>query len=223
MRLFQRIGDIIAANLNDLVDRFEDPEVMLKQAIREMNAMIETATASAARAIAGERLLANDLADHEQNAVRWRTRADEAVGRGDDDLARQAIARAHEHDSMADALREQCTSAEKRAAALRSQIAAMKAKEAEARRKLAGLSARRQLAQNSRATSAVACGSSSQTNGFTRFERMHHEIERAEAEAKALSELYESAEVRLEAEIASREGARRVEAELAAIKERIGS
>ena len=44
MRLFQRIGDIIAANLNDLVDRFEDPEVMLKQAIREMETMIESAT-----------------------------------------------------------------------------------------------------------------------------------------------------------------------------------
>ena len=58
MRLFQRIGDIIAANLNDLVDRFEDPEVMLKQAIREMETMIESATGGAARAIAGERLLA---------------------------------------------------------------------------------------------------------------------------------------------------------------------
>ena len=41
MRLFRRIGDIVAANLNDLVDRFEDPEVMLKQAIREMETMIE--------------------------------------------------------------------------------------------------------------------------------------------------------------------------------------
>ncbi len=70
MRLFQRIGDIIAANLNDLVDRFEDPEVMLKQAIREMDTMIDGATASAVRAIATERLLSKDLSDHEQNAVR---------------------------------------------------------------------------------------------------------------------------------------------------------
>ncbi len=62
MRLFQRISDIIAANLNDLVDRFEDPEAMLKHAIREMETMIEEATGGAARAIAGERLLARDLA-----------------------------------------------------------------------------------------------------------------------------------------------------------------
>ena len=79
MRLLRRIGDIIAANLNDLVDRFEDPEVMLKQAIREMETMIEEATASAARAIAGERLLARDLADHEGKGRRWNTRAEELV------------------------------------------------------------------------------------------------------------------------------------------------
>ena len=90
--LFQRIGDIIAANLNDLVDRFEDPEVMLKQAIREMETMIESATGGAARAIAGERLLARDLADHERKALRWNGRAEKAVLQGDDDLARQAIA-----------------------------------------------------------------------------------------------------------------------------------
>ncbi len=79
MRLFRRIGDIIAANLNELVDRFEDPEVMLKQAIREMETMIEDATAAAARAIASERLLARDLSDHEEKARRWHARAEEAV------------------------------------------------------------------------------------------------------------------------------------------------
>ena len=79
MRLFRRIGDIVAANLNDLVDRFEDPEVMLKQAIREMETMIEEATGAAARAIAGERLLARDLSDHERKARRWNARAEEAV------------------------------------------------------------------------------------------------------------------------------------------------
>jgi phage shock protein A len=68
MRLFRRIGDIVAANLNDLVDRFEDPEVMLKQALSEMETMIEDATAAAARAIAGERLLARDLASHQEKA-----------------------------------------------------------------------------------------------------------------------------------------------------------
>ncbi len=221
MRLFQRIGDIIAANLNDLVDRFEDPEVMLKQAIREMETMIEEATGGAARAIAGERLLARDLADHEQKGATWRARAEEAVVRGDDDLARQAIARAHEHEVMAQALVQERKSAEQTAQALRGQVAAMRAKQAEARRKLESLSARRQVAQTGRDLHGMVSRSTRGSNGFARFEKMHPQIDRAEAEAEALGELYETAELSLEADIESREQARRVEAELAAIKERV--
>jgi phage shock protein A len=223
MRLFQRIGDIIAANLNDLVDRFEDPEVMLKQAIREMETMIDSATGGAARAIAGERLLARDLSDHERKAARWRTRAEQAVVQADDDLARQAIARAHEHEVMARALLEQRTSAEQTAQALRGQVTAMRAKQAEARRKLASLSGRRRVAQTGRALHTMASGSSSGANGFARFEKMHRRIEQAEAEAEALGELYESADLSLEADAEAREEARRVEVELAAIKELVNA
>jgi phage shock protein A len=221
MRLFQRISDIIAANLNDLVDRFEDPEVMLKQAIREMETMIEEATGGAARAIAGERLLARDLRDHEQKTTSWRARAEQAVVRSDDDLARQAIARAHEHEVMAQALLGQRTSAEQTAQALRGQVAAMRAKQAEARRKLESLAARRQVAQNGRDLHGMVSRSRRGSNGFARFEKMHRQIEQAEAEAEVLGELYETTELSLEADIAAREQALRVEAELAAMKERV--
>jgi phage shock protein A len=221
MQLFQRIGDVIAANLNDLVDRFEDPEVMLKQAIREMETLIESSTGGAARAIAGERLLARDLSDHERNASRWNARAETAVAQGDDDFARRAIVRSQEHEAMAGALADQRNSAERTAQALRSQVAAMRAKQAEARRKLESLAACRQLAETGRALRGVAVRSSHRANGFARFERMERQIAQAEAEADALGDLYVSAEIGLEAEAESREQARRVEAELAAIKERL--
>jgi phage shock protein A len=221
MQLFQRISDIIAANLNDLVDRFEDPEVMLKQAIREMETMIESSTSSAARAIAGERLLARELSDHTSNVSRWTASAEKAVAQGDDDFARQAIARAHEHQAMAAALADQRSSAEQRAQALRGQVAAMRAKQAEARRKLESLSARRQLAETGRAVSGMAAWPSRKPNGFARFERMERQIAQAEAEAEALGELCSNAECSLEAEAETRERARLVEAELAAIKDRL--
>ena len=102
MRLFQRIGDIIAANLNDLVDRFEDPEVMLKQAIREMDAMIEGATAGAARHRGATTPI--ERPDRPRAKRRRRARGPRRCRGGDDDLARQAIARAHEHEAMAQAL-----------------------------------------------------------------------------------------------------------------------
>ena len=222
MRLFRRIGDIIAANLNDLVDHFEDPEVMLKQAIREMETMIDDATAAAARAIGGERLLARDLADHQEKALRWKARAEEAVRNGDDDLGRQAIARSLEHQAMLLALAEQKASAERTAQALRGQIQAMRAKQAEARRKLASLSARRQMGEAGRALRGLTgCSSTHPANGFARFEEMSRRIDQADAEAQALAELYESPESHWESEADSREQSNRVEAELAAIKARL--
>jgi phage shock protein A len=221
MRLFRRIGDIIAANLNDLVDRFEDPEVMLKQAIREMEAMIDDATAAAARAIAGERLLARDLSGHREKARHWTARAEEAVRNGDDDLGRQAISRSLEHQAMLNALTEQQSSANRNAQALRGQIEAMRAKQAEARRKLASLSARRQTAKAERALQGSMSDSSLSGNGFARFERMAQQIDLADAEAQALTELYEPPDSRLESGAESREQAQRIETELAAIKERV--
>ena len=59
MGLFRRFGDILSANLNDLVDRFEDPEKMLRQAIREMEQAVASGLNSAAKVVANERLLAN--------------------------------------------------------------------------------------------------------------------------------------------------------------------
>ncbi len=152
MRLFRRIGDIVAANLNDLVDRFEDPEVMLKQAIREMETMIEDATAAAARAIAGERLLARDLSDHQENARRWEARAEEAVRNGDDELGRQAIARALEHQAMlADTRRATFVGRANRPGPPRPDPARCGPSKPRPRRKLASLSARRQMVDAGRA------------------------------------------------------------------------
>src|SRR4051812_35153100 len=111
MPLFRRVGDIVAANLNDLVDRFENPEVMLRQAIREMEAMIEDATGAAARAVAGERLLSKDLADQERRALSRKVAAEDAVARGDDDRARRAIVEALEHEASVRNLAEQHSSA----------------------------------------------------------------------------------------------------------------
>jgi phage shock protein A len=194
---------------------------MLKQAVREMEETVEETTAAAARAIAGERLLAKDLTDHEEKATRWRSEAEAAAARGDDCTARQAIARAQDHDATARALAGQRSSAGRTAEALRGQVDAMRAKLAEARRRLDGLSARRQLVAARRSLHATAVEPPHGANGFARFERMRRQIEQAEAESEALGELYEEPGPVPDAEAGSREGARRIEAELTAIRERL--
>jgi phage shock protein A len=221
MQLFRRVGDIIAANLNDLVDRFEDPEVMLRQAIREMETMIEDATVAAARAVASERLLSKDLADHERKALSWRAAAEEAVAREEDAHARQAIVHAHEHEALARTLVQERSSAGQTAQTLCGQLNAMRAKLAEARGKLASLTARRQVVEVGRSLRRTASQSPRGARGFTRFERMRRRVEQAEAEAEALGELCEDRALDPDSEAAARERARRVEADLVEIRERL--
>jgi phage shock protein A len=220
MRLFRRVGDIVAANLNDLVDRFEDPEVMLRQAIREMEATIESATGATARAIAHERCLDRERADHDRRAGLWRARAEGAVADGDDDLARHALARTHEHEALSDALAEQWSTARRAGDDLRRQVEAMKAKHAEARRKLASLSARRRTSEAFRAARGAGLAPAGR-DGFSRYARLREDIELAEAQAEALAELQEGPDDRWTAQAEDKARGRRVESELDEIKARL--
>src|ERR1700744_3897382 len=112
MTLFRRVHDILTANVNDLVDRFEDPEKMLRQAVREMDEAIAVTTGAAARAIAAQKRLAPEIEIEHDKAAGCQRRAVAAVTAGDDGLARQAVMRRREHEQLAAALEEQRTDAE---------------------------------------------------------------------------------------------------------------
>jgi phage shock protein A len=221
MRLFRRVSDIISANLNDLVDRFEEPETMLKQAIREMEATIADTTAATAKAIAGERLLAKELAEHEAQIDRWRTRAERLVREGDDALARRALVRLREHDTLARALRDQVANAREAGQSLRRQVEAMKAKHVEARRKLASLTARKTAADAYRSLQTVpVTGHAARPNGFDRYERLRDNIDLAVTAAGVYSELLQGVGEEWVCDLESRERDESIDLELAAIKEK---
>src|SRR2546426_2940444 len=137
MGVLQRVGDIVSANIHDLVDRFEDPEKMLRQAIREMEALVQETMDGAAKSIATEKLLLKDLASEEHLAKQWEDKAERAVQAGDDPAARKALSRRMEHERLAKSLRKELVEAEKATKALRAQIDDMQAKLTQARRKTA--------------------------------------------------------------------------------------
>ena len=91
--IFKRISDILAANLNDLIDRVEDPERMVKQIIREMEDNIRIAEEGVIDAMASEKQLQKDLEHHRHQAATWRQRAEEALRADQEDLARAALTR----------------------------------------------------------------------------------------------------------------------------------
>ena len=131
MGLFQRISDIISANLNDMTEGFEDPERMLKQAVREMEDSIAEATQETAKALANSKILAKELAANEQQAADWQKKAEQAVAAGDDNLARKALARKAEHQKLVTALQDQLNVTQDSCRTLKNQLEGMQAKLAE--------------------------------------------------------------------------------------------
>ncbi|HEY3969267.1 MAG TPA: PspA/IM30 family protein [Planctomycetaceae bacterium] len=192
MGLFQRISDIISANLNEMTEGFEDPEKMLKQAIREMEQSIADATHETAKVLANEKLISKELANNERQADDWQKKAEQAVAAGDDGLARKALSRKQEHQKLVTALQDQVTAAQDASRTLKHQLEGMQAKLSEAKRNLATLSARQRAADFKKKmhTNEVAIETGAATDdAFAKFDRMREKVERAEAEAEALAEL----------------------------------
>ncbi len=221
MGLFGRVGDILSANLNDMVDRFEDPEKMLKQAVREMEAAIVEARRETARAMAAEKLAAKELADSERQSRDWQTRAEQAVRSGDDALARKALARKQEHDKVSAALRDQTAAASEASRTLRHQLEAMQAKVSEAKRRIGTLSARQKAAAVRARMQAGVEDVAVNTDAFDKFERLRKKVDRVEAETEALQELQTGlASARVEEPAGRRDES--VDAELAELKKKLG-
>jgi len=100
MSLLDRVSTLLRANLNDMVDKAEDPEKMLKQIVLDMENQLMQVKTQVAIAIAGEHLLEKKRAEHEQQGAEWRRKAELAVEKGHDDLARAALERALSHDQL---------------------------------------------------------------------------------------------------------------------------
>jgi phage shock protein A len=101
MALLERVTTLLRANLNDLVEKAEDPERLLKQIVLDMENQLMQVKTQVAVAIADQHLLEKKKADHEQQAAEWRRKAELAVQKGHDDLARGALERALSHDQLA--------------------------------------------------------------------------------------------------------------------------
>jgi len=100
MALLERVSTLLRANLNDLVEKAEDPERLLKQIVLDMENQLLQVKTQVAIAIADEHLLEKKRAEHMEQAAEWRRKAELAVQKGHDDLARSALERALSHDQL---------------------------------------------------------------------------------------------------------------------------
>ena len=101
MSLLDRVSTLLRANLNDLVEKAEDPERMLKQVVLDMENQLLQVKTQVAIAIADQHLLEKKRAEHEGEVKEWRRKAELAVEKGRDDLAREALERSLSHEQLA--------------------------------------------------------------------------------------------------------------------------
>src|SRR5579864_604796 len=101
MSLLDRVSTLLRANLNDLVEKAEDPEKLLKQIVLDMENQLLQVKTQVAIAIADEHLLEKKRKEHELEAAEWRRKAELAVEKNLDDLARSALERALSHEQLA--------------------------------------------------------------------------------------------------------------------------
>src|ERR1700760_706410 len=100
MGLMERVATLLRANVNDLIDRAEDPEKMLKQLLTDMENQLLQVKTQVAIAIADQHLLEKKQKENEEKISDWNRKAEMAVGKKQDDLARAAIERGLHYKQM---------------------------------------------------------------------------------------------------------------------------
>jgi len=190
MGIFSRLAQLIKSNLNDLISHSEDPEKMLNQLVLEMNSQLNEAKKQVASSIADEKRLAKQLEQEQAKATEWEQRAMMALKNGNEELAKEALARKREHDGLAVTYQEQWGKQKAAVENLKRTLRALNDKIEEAKRKKNVLIARKKRAEAQRAIQETMSGLQDQS-AFETFDRMAEKIDRMEAEAEAGAELAE--------------------------------
>lgn len=215
MSIFARISDIFKANINDLLDKAEDPEKMIKQMVIEMEEAVSKAATAVGQAIANEKMLQKQVDDKKKAAEDWQKKAIQAVNAGRDDLAKQALEKKNSFTKAANDLEPLLIEARNTSANLRTQLDKLRAKLEEARLRQNTLIARSQAAKAKKQIAASVSGIGD--DAFANFDKYEQKIIKQESEADALSELA-GQDTRLEDEFAKLDSGTAVDDELAQLK-----
>lgn len=190
MGIFGRISTLLKANINDLVSKAEDPEKILNQLILDMKEQLIEAKKQVAVSIADEKRLKKQLDNELHMAREWEKKAMMAVRAGRDDLAKEALARKTEHDTLAAEYKAHWEAQKAAADKLRDSLRQLNNKIEEAKRRKNLLIARQKRAEAQKTIQETMSGLND-TSAFDTFDRMSQKIEKMEAEAEASAELAE--------------------------------
>ncbi|MBZ5576833.1 MAG: PspA/IM30 family protein [Acidobacteriia bacterium] len=188
MALLERVSTLVRANLNDLVDKAEDPEKLIKQLILDMENQLLQVKTQVAISIADQHVLEGKLKENGENEKQWLRRAELAVDKKDDALARSAIERSMSYKGMTESFRQQVEDQKTQVENLKTALLKLQQKLAEAQAKSDMLIAqhRRSRALGKAVDAGMTIGDQSKAAAF---DRMKSKVRHTEAAAQAKSEL----------------------------------
>ncbi|MGI0485092.1 PspA/IM30 family protein [Pantanalinema rosaneae CENA516] len=214
MGLFDRVSRVVRANLNDLVSKAEDPEKILEQTIVDMQEDLVQMRQAVASAIASQKRTQQQYNQAQTEANNWQQRAQLALQKGDETLAREALVRKKTHSDTAGSLKSQLDQQSTMVDTLKRNLIALEGKISEAKTKKDMLKARASAAKANEQLQNVV-GRMSTSSAMGAFERMEDKVLQMEARSQAAAEL---AGADLESQFAMLEAGGDVDDELAAMK-----
>jgi phage shock protein A len=188
MALLERVSTLVRANLNDLIDKAEHPEKMIKQVILDMENQLLQVKTQVAIAIADQHLLEKKQKENEDKVQEWMRKAELAVGKKDDELARAALQRVESYRELAGSFGEQVTDQRAQVENLKTALRQLGAKLVEAQGKADLLIAQHRRARAvGKASDAKIAGGNGSSSGA--FDRMKRKVASESALSQAKSEI----------------------------------
>lgn len=182
MSIFTRFSDIISANINSMLDRAEDPEKMIRLMIREMEDTLVEIKASCAGTMAQVTKSNRELGELREKSERWSERAELAVSRGKEDLAREALMEKRGVQQRIDIVEEDIRKLQEIIANYKKDLSDLEAKLEQARNKHKVLVQRHTRAQKSHQAQSNIRKVNTKT-AMLKFDKFEQRIERMEADA----------------------------------------
>ena len=189
MGMFDRISRIVRSNLNALLDKAEEPEVMLEQLIADLQENMREVKMQIARAIKDEKLLQNKLDDHKGLLTACEEKALVAIEQNRDDLARESLKKKKSYEKMTGGLEAELAEQNKMVQLLKTSYQALEAKIKEARHKRELLISRQKRAETKIGLSETMATTDEQNDIFDAFDKMAFKVAKKEAMASALMEM----------------------------------
>jgi phage shock protein A len=216
MGIFSRFTDIVNSNINALLDKAEDPEKMVRLIIQEMEDTLVEVRSASAKTIASKKEISTQINKYENDAQDWQSKAELALSKDRDDLARAALQEKKKSQEAADALAHELSIIDEQIDKLRDEVSQLQDKLADAKSRQKTIILRQKTA-SSRLEVKKTLDNSKVDAAMGRFEQYERKIDDIESQVEA----YDLGKKSLQDEFAELESGDKVDMELEALKAKI--